>query len=389
MYREETGQFGRRVKTENGASMEKAGYHFRSPKMFLEKRLFILPLHLLLLQTVLQVTAYQPCLHHVEREFLSAENKELQQFFYGQTVTRSHVHCVSYCHADPQCLSVNYHIDNHLCDQNNDTRARYPDHFITHYGSVYFDADVDTPLLSLPDPKNSSLPDTPTTFQPLYSSCKKLLGAGHIENGIFKIFPVGFSGGLRVYCDMETDGGGWIVIQRRQDGSVDFYRNWTDYRVGFGDLDGEFWLGNDNLRGLTEFGGMWQLRFDFENWLDEKAWSAYEGFRVSGENFRLNVDSFNNRSTAGDSILHADDQYTHNEMMFSTKDKQNDNDRNGCAVKYHGAWWYNDCFKCNLNSRYYGGRITEADEQKDYIKWNTWNNKDSLKTCEKKIRLVS
>ncbi len=76
-------------------------------------------------------------------------------------------------------------------------------------------------------------------------------------------------------------------------------------------------------------------------------------------------------------------------MMFSTKDKQNDNDSDGCAVKYNGAWWYNDCSKCNLNSRYYGGRITEDDEQKDYIKWNTWNNKESLKTCELKFRLIS
>ncbi|XP_071798784.1 ficolin-2-like [Asterias amurensis] len=331
------------------------------------------------------------CGHQLEREFLSAENKELRQVSYRQTDTRSHVQCVSYCHADPQCLSVNYHIDTHLCDQNNATRARYPDLFMTHYGSVYFDADVDTPLLSLPDPKPSTLPDTPTPVEHRYSNCKRLLKAGHTENGIFTIFPAGFSDGLRVYCDMETDGGGWIVIQRRQDGSVDFYRNWVDYRVGFGDLDGEFWLGNDNLRGLTENKsvGIWQIRFDFENWLDETAWSEYEGFRISGENFRLNVDSYNENSTAGDATLHVYASYKHDGMMFSTKDKQNDNDEDGCAVRYHGAWWYNDCFKCNLNSRYYSRRITNDDSERDYIKWNTWNNKDSLKTCEMKIRLIS
>ncbi|XP_033637809.1 ficolin-2-like [Asterias rubens] len=325
------------------------------------------------------------CLSHQGREFLSAENKELRQVFYRQAVTRSHVQCVSYCHADPQCLSVNYHIDTHLCDQNNATRARYSDHFITHFGSVYFDADVDTPLLSLPDPKPSTRPDTPTPIQPRYSSCKKLLEAGHTENGIFTIFPAGFSDGLRVYCDMETDGGGWIVIQRRQDGSVDFYRNWVDYRVGFGDLDGEFWLGNDNLRNLTEFGGMWRLRIDFGNWLNDTAWSEYEGFRISGENFRLNVDSYNENSTAGDSLLNGPKpRLVHNGMMFSTKDKQNDNDNVGCATKYHGAWWYNDCFVSTLNGRYYVG----GTETLDGMHWDGWNNDKTVKTCSMKLRPV-
>ena len=131
------------------------------------KQLIVLSVILtLIILTVNKVTASDvlSCNQLIKnREFLPAENKELQQLSYQQKVTRSHVHCVSYCHADPQCYSVNYNIDNHLCQLNNATRAQYPHNFITHYGSVYFDADVNTPLLSLPD-------QLPTTHQSLSPS---------------------------------------------------------------------------------------------------------------------------------------------------------------------------------------------------------------------------
>ncbi|XP_038058716.1 ficolin-2-like [Patiria miniata] len=119
-----------------------------------------------------------------------------------------------------------------------------PTDFITHYGSVYFDDDVDTSFFSLPQ----------------FRGCEEVLQAGHNVSSIYTIFPAGFNDGLQVYCEMGTDGGGWIVIQRHQDGSVDFYRNSTDYQLGFGSLSGEFWLGNDNLRSLTETEALQETR---------------------------------------------------------------------------------------------------------------------------------
>ena len=60
-----------------------------------------------------------------------------------------------------------------------------------------------------------------------------------------------FSLAIQVYCDMENDGGGWTVFQRRVDGSVDFYRDWKNYTHGFGSLEGEHWLGLSKLHRLA------------------------------------------------------------------------------------------------------------------------------------------
>ncbi len=97
---------------------------------------------LVLLGVALAIQGSTSCqvFNQLVRQFVSAENRKLQQVSYEQTEAHSHVLCVSYCQADPQCHSVNYNIDNHQCELNNATRAQYPDDFIIDCGSVYFDA---------------------------------------------------------------------------------------------------------------------------------------------------------------------------------------------------------------------------------------------------------
>ena len=88
---------------------------------------------------------------------------------------------------------------------------------------------------------------------------------------------------MQVYCDMETDGGGWVVFQRRMDGTEDFYRGWADYVKGFGDLNGEFWLGLNKIHRLTnaETDVNAVLRVDLEDFEQEKRFANYSLFYVN------------------------------------------------------------------------------------------------------------
>ena len=96
-----------------------------------------------------------------------------------------------------------------------------------------------------------------------------------------------------MYCDQKTNGGGWTVIQRRKDGSVNFYRGWNDYKVGFGDLKGEFWLGLEKIYRLTHQTRN-RLRVELEETSGKVAYAEYDYFAVSSGrvNYKLNLGSY-------------------------------------------------------------------------------------------------
>ncbi|RUS72882.1 hypothetical protein EGW08_019356, partial [Elysia chlorotica] len=143
-------------------------------------------------------------------------------------------------------------------------------------------------------------------------------------------------------CDTVTDGGGWIVIQRRSTGDVDFYRNWASYKAGFGTLDNDFWLGNDNIHTITSTGN-YELRVDLK-YKGKSKFARYGKFFIDSEDdkYKLHVGSYS--GTAGDSLTKP-----HNGMPFSTFDNDNDNSPVNCAAVYTGAWWYKHCHDSNLN----------------------------------------
>ena len=152
------------------------------------------------------------------------------------------------------------------------------------------------------------------------------------------------------YCDTITDGGGWLVVQRRQDGSVDFKRFWWEYEMGFGSLTGEFWYGLRALHCLTGQGG-WEIRMDIKLANGTNIFLQYEQFKVASakDKYKLTVGGFQGTTT--------DPMAYHNGMYFTTRDSDNDqHDRIHCGIAYptqpYGGWWHKSCFKVNPNNYY-------------------------------------
>lgn len=207
-------------------------------------------------------------------------------------------------------------------------------------------------------------------------------------NGFYAsgVYPIRFSNGkiLNIWCDMETDRGGWTVIQRRQDGSVNFTRNWDAYAFGFGNPNTEYWLGNEYIHWMTRANN-YSLRIDLWDWEGDEAYATYDHFALSNEadGYRLIVSGYS--GTSGDSFL----SY-HQNMKFSTHDKDNDMWFSSCARKDESGWWYRDCGYSTLNGRYVQGGtipITQDGLVKGII-WYHWKRRYSysLKRVEMKIK---
>ena len=155
----------------------------------------------------------------------------------------------------------------------------------------------------------------------------------------------------RVYCDTNSGGGGWTVIQRRKDGSVDFKkRDWVEYEDGFGSLYGEFWLGLRSIHCLTSEGN-WELRIDYHLFNGTKSYLHYKEFSVgpAEDQYQLSISGFDSVGLTDPFI------YSHNNrldgMKFSSRDRDNDLSSINCALSI-GGWWYRSCGVVRLNNDY-------------------------------------
>ncbi|XP_058824286.1 fibrinogen-like protein A [Topomyia yanbarensis] len=167
------------------------------------------------------------------------------------------------------------------------------------------------------------------------------------SSGVFLIHPdKGFGEPFFAQCDHKHESGGWTVIQNRFDGSVNFYRPWSDYKNGFGHLDREFWLGLDRITRLTN-AKTHELHVVMTR--AKRTYVAkYTKFAIGSEteSYHISVLGRYSGPAKGDALEY------HKNRKFSTFDRDNDASKYNCAVKHTGAWWYGDCHKSNLNGNY-------------------------------------
>ncbi|XP_032721594.1 tenascin isoform X3 [Lontra canadensis] len=233
-------------------------------------------------------------------------------------------------------------------------------------------------IQALNGPLRSKLVQTVFTttglLYPFPRDCSQAMLNGDTTSGLYTIYLNGDKAqALEVFCDMTSDGGGWIVFLRRKNGREDFYRNWKAYAAGFGDRREEFWLGLDNLHKITAQ-GQYELRVDLRDH-GETAYAVYDKFSVGDAKtrYKLRVEGYS--GTAGDSMAY------HNGRSFSTFDKDTDSAITNCALSYKGAFWYKNCHRVNLMGRYGDNNHSQG------VNWFHWKGHEySIQFAEMKLR---
>ncbi|RXN06610.1 fibrinogen gamma chain-like protein [Labeo rohita] len=234
--------------------------------------------------------------------------------------------------------------------------------------------------------------------------CQDIANKGGKVSGLYYVKPARAPEAFLVYCEIDSFGRGWTVLQRRRDGSVDFNKNWVQYKEGFGYLSPddktEFWLGNEKIHLLSVQSSVpYILRIEMVDWDGNKKYADYATFKLGPEvdAYRLTYAYYfgGDAGDAFDGYDFGDDPsdkfYTsHNGMQFSTPDKDNDKFHQNCASEEGSGWWMNRCHAAHLNGKYYqGGKYTEKDTQNGYdngIIWATWHSRwYSLKETTMKI----
>uniref|UniRef100_UPI0037E994C3 angiopoietin-2a n=1 Tax=Semicossyphus pulcher TaxID=241346 RepID=UPI0037E994C3 len=223
--------------------------------------------------------------------------------------------------------------------------------------------------------KQVMMQDTPTTFM----DCAAVFKSGNRQSGAYTLTLPNTTTEVKAFCDMETEGGGWTVLQKRFDGRVDFHRTWQEYKKGFGDPSGELWLGNEFVSRLTSQRS-YKLRIQLGDWEGNSGFSQYDQFTLDSEaqNYRIHLKGFSGTAGKISSIGQPGSD-------FSTKDADNDKCVCKCSQLTTGGWWFDACGPSNLNGMYY--QQGQNTNRFNGIKWYYWKGSGySLKSTTMMIR---
>ncbi|XP_062593573.1 fibrinogen C domain-containing protein 1-B-like [Saccostrea cucullata] len=213
-------------------------------------------------------------------------------------------------------------------------------------------------------------------IEKIYKDCSDIVKRDPSKKGQDGVYVIYSDIQREVYCGMTTDGGGWTVIQKRQDGELNFYKTWIMYKNGFGDASNNYWIGNAAIYALTRDQNQ-ELRIDLKRYDGEQAYAVYSTFYIGDEDnkYTLTVSGYN--GTASDSLSY------NNGMKFTTKDQDNDQSSNeNCGVTYYGGWWYKGCSYSNLNGMYAQSGVSDW----WYMIWYYW--KGTTETLEQTLMMV-
>ncbi|PIK38657.1 putative fibrinogen C domain-containing protein 1 [Apostichopus japonicus] len=264
-----------------------------------------------------------------------------------------------------------YYADTTVDDVTSEVTATSPPKVTT-------DNDVTTHAITTP--VDVTTKEAGTTVPPPPKDCYEIWQRGVRQNGVYVIHPPAFPKGFGVFCDLHGQTGGWTVIQRRVNGSVNFYRPYFDYVLGFGNLLKEFYLGNEFIHALTNQHNyeLLIILFDGEG---NSRFANYRPFRLGdySSDYQLFVRGYS--GNAGNSLGY------HSKSKFSTFDRDNDNNpAENCARTFGSGWWFADCdLKSNLNGKYLRGGA--HNQRGKGITWKKWKGLDySLKFAEMKIK---
>ncbi|XP_052681395.1 angiopoietin-2-like [Crassostrea angulata] len=221
------------------------------------------------------------------------------------------------------------------------TTAETPTAFDSTTTAVPSSAIVNISDTPTPDEQATTLPSN------YFDSTSIMSTTGRLDETCIMTYE--FSGGTHeVPCYNDTYS--WIVIQRRFDGNVDFYRNWNEYKLGFGSINTEFWLGNDNIHDLTSVFGYTHLRIEIKDFDGQEGYAEYT-FSIDDESSLYMIHILWISGNITDKLWLTDG------ASFCTYDQDNDGSKSKvCTTDFHGGWWYAwsaFCTEANPNGLYY------------------------------------